>query len=142
MGEWWQGYRTYKVWMGMIVLFLASFVQSCSEFKHSIWGKTAQAHIDRVEASAYEKKRDLYIAFNFTDEAGKNHFVKRTVSKYRAGPIEPGQSVEVIYFKGTPERARLVSERSFYWPAIFLGMLGFGLIWTFVTYKRMEAGKF
>lgn len=139
MFGWSQERRAIRVWVGTIALFMISFVQSCSELKSSIWGKVASADVTAM-GSALTKGRSV-LAFQFRDETGKSHFVKKSIPT-KLGPFEPGQKVEVIYFSGAPERARLVSERSFVWPAIFLGMLAFGLVWMFVTYKRMEAGKF
>lgn len=139
MLEWLQGYRAYRVWMGTIVLFLVSMVQSCTELKHSVWGKTATAEVQSVEPSSYEKE-DHFLTLSFDDHQGTFHRIKRTV-RGKLGPFTQGQKVEVIYLPGAGDRARLLAERSFIWPAIFLGMIGFAVIWSLVTYRRMEAGK-
>jgi hypothetical protein len=104
-----------------------------------MWGKVATAEVASF-SSALTKGRSI-LAFQFRDETGKTHFVKKAIST-SLGPFAPGDTVDVIYFTGTPERARLVSERSWFWPAILLGVVAFALVWLFVTYKRMEAGKF
>ena len=131
MLEWLRGYRTYKIWMGIVVVFLVSMTQSCSELKHSLWGKTTTAHISSVEPSSY-RSGGYFLNFSFTDAQGAAQRVKRTV-RTALGPFKQGETVEVIYLEGNPEQARLVSERSFVWPAIFFGMIGFAVLWTFVT---------
>lgn len=140
MSEWFQNYRASRLWVGLIVVFLASMVQSCSELKHSIWGKTVTANVMQTAPSIY-KKDAVSITLHFKDEQGADHLVKRTVNR-KLGTFENGQQVQMIYLPAVPEKARLIAERSFVWPFIFFGMIGVVVIWSFVTYRRMEAGKF
>lgn len=139
MWEWLNQARIWRIWLGIIVLFIASMVQSCSELKHSLWGVTTTATVLSVEPSQYEKN-NLYLNMRFVDENGKQQFVKRTVGP-RVGPIAPNDEVEVIYV-GSPEKARLVAERTWFWPIVFFIMVGTVLIWSFVSYRRLDAGKF
>jgi hypothetical protein len=131
-------YWVYRLWMGIIVLFLFSLFQSCSELKSSLWGVTATATVLSVQPSQYEPD-DLYLSLRFIDQDGKQQFFKRTVGP-RIGPVAPQEEVEIIYFSGAPDSARLVAERTFVWPEIFLAMIGVVVVWAFVTYRRMEAG--
>lgn len=136
---WFRGDRATRVWIGVIVLFIVSFAQSCSELKSSIWGKSATAEIRSVAPTTYENR--VALAFEFTDETGKSHWVKKSI-RSSLGPFAPGQKVEVVYFSSIPERARLAAERSLIWPLVFFGMVGFAVVWSFVTYRQLQRGDF
>jgi hypothetical protein len=101
---------------------------------------TTTAKVMSSQPSEYDE-RDRYIAFTFLDEAGTPHKAKRTLKRPESPP-SPNDEVEIIYLRGSPEKARLVVERSWTWPIIALGMIVIAVVWSILTYRRMEAGKF
>lgn len=132
--------RTFRIWLGLIILFLISVVQSCTELKQSLWGLEATASITQVRPSQYEKD-EVYLSMTTTDEDGKYQRINRTI-RDRHGPFTVGDELKLVYFRGAIKRARLATERSFKWPIIMLIMVGAVVVWSLVTYRRLEAGKF
>lgn len=122
--------------LGLIILFFASMFQSCSELKHSLWGIETTGEVASVEPSLHSKN-GLYVSFFMQDDAGQRQRIKRTVSK-DLGPFTIGQQVDVIYLAGSADNARLVAERSWFWPLVFFVMLGAIVVWVVVVWLQTE----
>jgi hypothetical protein len=139
MLEWLRQYRAARFGVGILVLFLVACVQSCSELRHALWGANASAKIIRVEPSSYGP-RDEFLTLTFDDADGKNHVIKRTVGS-KLGPFKASQTVAMIYIPGEPEKARLSSERSMFWPTVLLVMTAASVLWLLYAIREVKAGR-
>ena len=86
------------------------------------------------------RKNDVFLTLAATDEDGKTQRINHMVHDQH-GPFTVGDEVELVYFRGAIDRARLAFERSFIWPVVLFIMIGFAVLWTIVTDRRMEAGS-
>ena len=120
-------HRRLGLGFAIVILFFVSMFQSCSELKHSLWGIESTAEIAAVAPSVHDK-RDVLLTYFVTAESGERVRVKRSVSA-SLGPFAPQQQVDVVYLSDSVDRARLVAERSWLWPSVFISMIGVTAAW-------------
>jgi len=113
------GIRQWRLIIGVIILFIVSMVNSCTELRYSVSGKTAECAFTELQPSRTSRNVPrVVLTYTFTDEEGKSH--KGSVE---AG-IEEGREIlmsrpEVTYLPSSPETNTLTDERSALWPIIF-----------------------
>jgi hypothetical protein len=133
--------RMFGLGVGLIILFIVSWVQSCSELKYTLSGETTMANVSRCYETTSASRRGgkvMRVVYHFDDADGKRHKGEDSVPLKKW--IEPAdKQVEIIYRAGTPEINKLTANRSWVFPIIFLSMLGLiagWIVWISIQAKR------
>lgn len=135
--------NVFAVRLGLVVVLLAliALTQSCQELKYSLSGITTTAKVRMVHPS-HRGETHQAVDFGFDDEDGRPVTVaKHTMPIGDAGPLQPGDTFEVVYLKGRKERAIPVSERSLFWPIVLAILVGIGVIQCIYAYIRAQQGR-
>ena len=96
--------RMYGFGLGILLLFIVSGVQSCTEIKYSIWGETTLATI----RGAQEDEGRIVVEYFFEDQQGKGHRGKSRLSRSRWRDVEAA-TMDVVYMPDRPERSTLAT---------------------------------
>ncbi len=111
--------RQWKLIIFVIILFFVSMVNSCTELRYSVSGKTAEGTLTGAQETRTSRRTTgVIVTYAFTAADGKQHKGRETVSHRRAAELS-GTAPEVTYLPSSPETNTLTAERSALWPIIF-----------------------
>lgn len=137
-----------KLGVAVVVLFLFSFISSCSELRYIMRGIDAEAQLVEVKELQGNSRRGgsrTYVVakYRFEDKDGTTRTeMDRVSSKFQPelGVNENGsQTVSIQYQSGIPNRSRLKGHDDMMWVYIFLGTLAAGAAsvgWFLYTYYK------
>jgi hypothetical protein len=130
-----------RLGIAIFVLALVALTQSCQELKFSLSGVTTTAKVRMVHPS-HRGENHQAVDFGFDDENGRPVTVaKHTMRIGEAGPLQPGDTFEVVYLKGRKDRAIPVSERSMFWPIVLAVLVGIGVVQCIRAYFLAQQGR-
>lgn len=135
MQEWLERRRALRGVATIVVLAIIAFTQSCSELKYRIWSVRAEAEVTDIMPSEREGCR--FVKFWVRDQ--DSHWVRfnRTLDMTRRSLLV-GSKVEVEYLPRQTEKARLLDERSLFWPSVLLTLIVLAGSWIAMAWHQFH----
>jgi hypothetical protein len=134
-----QNVRSLYFGIGILVLFVVSFVKSCDEVRYAISGETTRAIITK-ETAYSGRSAEVAIEYQFEDLTGARQ--KGHASFKPDSWVKPAdRMIEIVYLPGNPRKSVPVEKRSAVWFCILLGMTAVGVGWTIIAYRKASQGR-
>jgi hypothetical protein len=124
--ESWSERVKLRIFIGILVLLIASTVSSCNEMRYFVWGKTIDAKYEKGEVftrGSGGKKLTIYYSFDDGDLGTRKEDDEVDLDWLKGRDIVDGAAgtVTVQYIPGTAERSRLKGH-NYIWLTIPFGI--------------------
>jgi hypothetical protein len=123
-----------NLFLGILVLFLLSLVQSCTELRLSLGGKHDQATVTavlvEVRKNTQEETGKFIVRYNFTAKDGeelRDFGGEYTTNRAEAESRKAGDKVGVTYLESKPAINRIDGHRQWFWVVILAVLSAAGI---------------
>lgn len=135
-----------RLFLGVLILFIASAVTSCQEVRYSIFGKKAVATITDANEVMGSRRggSSIMLTYAFADTDGTKRTEKDTVSTEFTPELvdqEGNAAIAIQFIPGTPEASRIPSPGRWILIALFCTALGALLFVSVRFYLNYQEGQ-
>jgi hypothetical protein len=131
-------YRKLRFVLGIIGIFLVSFIMSCQEMRYMAFGKTVDATLELAQPEKETTrrgsiKRKLVVTYSFFD---KDTFRRERVDVPENWEGVGAKTVPVQYIPGRPDVSRIKGQSNMVWVVIFATSVIALVVWAIVISRE------
>ena len=132
-----------KIFLAIVVVFLLSLIQSCTELRLSLGGKrdkaTVQDVLVEVKKGTHVETGKFLVKYYFTAQDGetlREFNGEYTTNRAEAESRQKGDKIDMIYLASKPQINRIVGHRQWIWVVLLVVMTGAGVGYGAWLYKK------